>query len=242
MSEKSFTHTIELLGGYTDKEGNLHTKVTFGRRLTAGDLWTIEDDPETQLQTQHQMLISRRMMTEFGTIGIPTLPMLLSLDRVDLRDMQRAEDYFARNSRENRTAEFLEGNKVRLYFGFQIGEVIYDIAEFGNRLTGNDEVEADRLGLTGVKRTCFELGRQISRLASSDHSLVLEGGVALEYFESVDMEDLGMLRLGGEMATQSFRFRGKAISEQRDGAGGVSAGEGDGLDGKPNSKSAKRTN
>lgn len=238
MSEEN-THSIELLGGYTDKEGNTYTKVTFGRRLTAGDLMLIEDDPQSQIQTQHEELVRRRMITEFGTMKVPLLSMLLSLDRVDRQDLDRAQDEFARKTRIDRNAEFLPGGKVKLYFGFKIADEIYDIAEFGNRLSGNDDVEADRLNLRGVRRTCFELGRQISRLESSEHSLVLEGRLDIKHFETLDVEDLGMLRLGGELATQSFRFRRETISAERTSGDGVSTGEGIGVEGKRHSKSAK---
>lgn len=237
--EKNYTHSIELLGGFIDKDGNVHTKVTYGKRLTAGDLMLIEDDPQAYITTQHEELIRRRMITEFGSIKIPTLPMLLSLDKVDRQDLDKAQDYFTQKSRGERTAEFMEDNKVKLFFGFNISDVIYDIVQFGNRLTGNDEVEADRLNIRGTRRTCFELGRQISRLESSEHTLVLEGKVDLKDFETLDMEDLGMLRVGGELATQSFRFRRKDVSDKRDGDDGVSAGKGNGLDAKGNSKSAK---
>jgi hypothetical protein len=209
-------HSIELIGGYTSKDSKsqeeiTHKKVTFGRRLTVGDLMLIADNPQAQIKTQHEDLIRARMITEFGSLKMPvTLPALLSLDRVDRQDIGEAGDYFLQLTRAERSAEFLEDNKVKLFFGFTIADVVYDTIQFGNRLTGNDDVEADRLGLSDIRRMCFELGRQISRLESSEHALTLEGQIKLEQFESLDSEDLGLLRIGGEMFTQSFRLgRGK---------------------------------
>lgn len=213
MNEKTIEHSIELIGGAIVKDTKskkelLHTKVTFGRRLTVKDLMTIEDNPQSNLKTQHQDLIRQRMITAFGTMKMPvTLPTLLSLDRVDRQDIETAADEFLQMTRGERKAEYLVDNKVKLFFGFEIADVIYDTVQFGNRLTGNDEVEADRLGLNGIRRRCFELGRQISRLESSEHALTLDCTVSLEQFEKLDGDDLSLLIVGGEMFTQSFRTR-----------------------------------
>lgn len=243
MSEKNYTHSIELLDGFTDKDGKTHTEVTFGKRLSVGDLMMIEDNPQSQFQTQHTDLIRRQMMTRFGTMKLPvTLATLLSLNRIDRRDLAEAADHYVRVSRGERTSEFLSDNKVKLYFGFEVAGEFYDVVQFGNNLNGHDEVEADRLGLTGMRRLCFDLGKQISRLESSEHEMVIEGKVELDAFEKLDGDDLNVLRIGGEMFTQSFRLNRKKLSKQRNGDDSVSAGSRAGMDGKGNSKSAEATN
>lgn len=250
MGEKNYTHSIQLVGGIetTDKDSKskivtIHKKVTFGRRLTVKDLMLIEDNPQAKLRTQHEDLIRQRMITAFGSLKMPvTLPQLLSLDRIDRQDIGEGADEFIRNSRGGNNAEYLENNKVKLYFGFKIADVVYDIVQFGNRLTGNDEVECDRLGFEGIRRLAFEIGKQISHLESSEHTMLLDGTVLLENFESLDSEDFGLLRVGGEMFTQSFRLGRKKVSEERDGDAGVSTGKGVGLGGKRDSKSAEGAN
>ena len=217
MENENFTHSIELIGGITTtdkatKKEITHTTVTFGRRLTVKDLMLIEDDPQSSFNTQHQDLIRRRIITAFGSLKMPlTLPQMLSLDRIDRQDLAEGADYFLQKSRDERKAEYLEDNKVKLFFGFKIADVVYDTVQFGNRLTGNDDVAADRLGLNGIRRVSFELGKQITQLASSEHSLTLDGTVDLETFETLDSEDFGILRIGGEMFTQSFRLGRKKV-------------------------------
>jgi hypothetical protein len=217
MSEENYTHSIELIGGVeiTDQKTGkktIHKNVTFGRRLTVKDLMLIESNPQAQIQTQHQDLIRIRIITALGSLKMPvTLPQLLSLDRVDRQDLAEGADYFLAMSRGERKAEYLPDNKVKLFFGFKIADVVYDTVQFGNRLTGNDDVEADRLGLNGISRLAFELGKQICRLESSEHELSLDGAVGMEDFEPLDGDDFNILRIGGEMFTQSFRLGRKKV-------------------------------
>lgn len=219
-------HTIELVCGYTDKKGVTHKRVTFGKRITANDLFRLDNDPQAQDATQYSDLIMSAAITEFGTMKFPILlPVFLSLDSIDREDLVEAHDKFLNDSLEGRKAEFLLDNRVKLAFGFKVGDVVYDIVQFGKRITGYDEVEANKLGFQGVKRECFRIAKQITQLSSSSVEATIDT-LEIKDFEQLDGYDLMQLRIGGELWRHSFRMAGKSLS-QNTGTNGFSVDEGD---------------
>ncbi len=222
------TETIELIGGYTDKDGKTHKTVTFGKRLTAKDLMNVDTNPQARIETQYQDLIRRQMITKFGTLKMPVgLNALSSLNSIDRDDLESAADRFLANSREGREGEFREINLIKLMFGFEIGETFYDVVEFGNQLIGLDEIEADVKGLRGVARDCFMVGRQISKLSTDDGTAAsITGKVDLDKFDSLDAEDLSLLKVGGELYRQSFRLKRESVSGKPDSESGDNSDKG----------------
>jgi hypothetical protein len=61
------THEIILIGGHSDAKKTLHNRVVFGHRVTAKEIFRIDLEPAAEIATQHQDLIRRAMITEFGT-------------------------------------------------------------------------------------------------------------------------------------------------------------------------------
>lgn len=240
------TETIELIGGYTaiDKDTKkevVHKKVTFGKRLTAKDLIDLENHPQAANPTQHQDLIRRQMITKFGTLIMPvTLNALLSLDSIDRDDLDSAADRFLVLSREDRTGGLRENHEVKLMFGFEIDGAFYDVVTFGNRITGKDEVEADSLGLAGLRRNCFLIGKQISRISTDGGAAEIKGQIDLEKFDSLDSEDLSLLGIGAEVARQFFRVKRNQVSTKPNSPSGVSGNEGNRDDGKRGDESSER--
>lgn len=245
MSE-NVEHTIELPIGCTiinpkTKKETFHSEVTFGKRLTVKDLIALDNDPQAQNPTQYQDLLRRKMITKFGTLTMPVpLNVLLGLDVIDREDLEAAGNEFLRSSRGECTAEIRENHEVKLYFGFEIDGTLYDVVQFGNRITGKDEAEADVFG-NGNARLCFLIGRQISRLSTSDGLASIEGKVAIENFNSLDAEDFNLLRTGAEMWKLFFRYKGKTISGKRDGGSSVSISTRNETDGKGDIESAEGT-
>jgi len=243
MSEK-FQHSIELIGGYTSvdaktKEETLHTTVTFGRRITVKDMIDLDNDPQGANPTQYQDLVRRKMITAFGTMKMPVpLNVLLSLDSIDREDIASAAEKYLADGRGERKAEYLPDFKVQIPFGFDIDGTEYDIVQFGNRITGNDEVQADVFG-QGVARRCYLMGRQISRLMTSDGAASIEGPIDLEHFKTLDAGNVNLLWVGAEMFRQSFRLNRRELSEERNGEDGVAVGENNRMDGNGDSESAK---
>ena len=234
--------TIELLGGYTDKQGLTHKKVTFSRRLTGADFFRIDDDPQSNIPTQYEALILRQAITEFGTLTMPVpLTALLQLDSIDRDDLNEAYNKFSRESLEtlavaspdpvDTVERLIDGRKLKLALGYERNGLVYDLVEFGKRLTGMDEVAADTFGLKGIRRVCFMAGQQVVKLLQSSGASVLEGPTGLEIFERLDAVDLALMKAGAEVWRQSFRLPGRALPTERPGAQRIVAGARDGLAG-----------
>lgn len=228
MDQETVTHAIELIGGYTDNKKARNTRVVFGRRLIAKDLFTLEDDPQAKIPTQYSDLIIRAHITEFGTLKMPVpLTVLLSLDSIDREDLEQGCDAF--RALLALPAELLSEHKWKLSQGFQINGLLYNRVEFGVRTTGADSVEADRLGLPeGLRRECFFIGKQIKKIAAvavvDDKEVVtaeLDGPVALKDFELLDGTEVTILRGAAELWRQSFRFRGARVSRNGGSADGA---------------------
>lgn len=208
-------HKIKLIGGYLEKDRKttketLHQEVVFGKRLTVKDLRLIDSNPQAKIPTMYQDLVRRQMITKFGTLRTPVpLTVLLSLDSIDRDDLSLASDKFLELGRSERDFEFLSNTKVKLPFGFIIGEIEYDVVEFGNRINGNDAVQAD--AYQGLSRLCFLIGRQISKISTSDNTASIEGQVSLDDFDSLDAESVPMLEVSAEIFRQTFRSGGGKI-------------------------------
>jgi hypothetical protein len=219
--------TIELIGGYTDKKGVTHRRVTIGKRITGKELFRAASDPQAVLDTQYNALILREKITEFGTLKMPVgLDVLLLLDSIDRDDLNDASNRFSGQAQtEDDDAsdvaatepELLPDNRLRLLFGYTRNGLTYDLLEFGRRITGMDEIEADKLEFGGVKRQCFLAAKQISRLSQSEGTAELNGPFApdflVEMLESLDAVDLSYLRIASEVWRQSFRRPGENLQE-----------------------------
>ena len=231
MNEKNTEHTIELIGGYTtpDNDGKTkttHRAVTFGRRLTTQELINLDNDPQGQNPTQYDDLVRRKMITKFGTMKMPVpLNALLSLDSLDRQDLSAAADKFMVESRGDSVAEIREDNEVKLRWGFDVGGTFYDVVQFGKLTTGKDSVDADALG-RGVARECFLIGKQITKILTSDGTASIDGAVGVESFFALDVEDFNQLRIGAKLFEVAFRLKREAVSRERNGDGRVSAGKG----------------
>jgi hypothetical protein len=212
--------TIELLTGYTDAKGVTHRSVTFGRRLRGRDLFALDSDPQAAVPTQHGDLICAKSITAFGALTMPvSLSVLLDLDSLDRDDLAAAYNEFQMASAEGREAEFLSDSTVRPAFGFEREGLRYDVVEFGHRLTGRDEVAADKERLDGAQRRCFLAGRQIAQLRQSDGTATIDGPIPLSWFEALDAADIWTLLGAAEIYRQSFRRHGNGLQKQMGASG-----------------------
>lgn len=225
MSDET-THEIDLTEGYTDAKGVVHRHVVFGKSVTAKRLLALRVDKQSSLQTQYQDLLLAETIVEFGTTPMPVpLTTLLALDLNDREDLHAGRDEFRKKILDGRQVEVRDAG-VRLLFGFKFGESRYPIIEFGNRLTGKDEVEADRIGLTeALARRAFLAGRMISKI-SNDQGGEITGPVEFDKINSddVDEDDLWGLVVSADLWRQLFRVRGKSVSKVGDGEDSAPAG------------------
>lgn len=212
------THTIELAVGYQAKnrkgepEGERHTRVTFGHRLTCGDLMNIHDDPQSNVPTQYQLLLLRGAITRFGSLPMPvTLLHFLSLDVADIEDLVAANDEFLSMTQEDRAAEYVSESEVRLPFGFEAEGIIYNRVTFGRRVTGLDMVQGEKQGFAELRRDVYLIGREIERLSTADGAHHLDGPIELQTLARLDGHDLTTLRTASLVWRASFRKRGEGF-------------------------------
>jgi phage FluMu protein gp41 len=225
------TYEINLVGGYVDDKNVRHSRVVFGRRITAKDLFAIDESPAGRNPTQYSDLVIRAHITAFGDLKMPVpLTVLLGLDSVDRDDLNEGCNAFQALSAEDRNAEFLPEHQAKLFWGFKINDVSYDRVKFGKRITGMDEIEADQAGLkSGIRRVCLLIGKQIESIATAD-GLSIDGPIPLNYFESLDGADVATLRGAAELWRQSFRLAGTDLSRNGRGPQCAAAGAQDRLE------------
>ena len=228
--DQAVTHEIELTRGHVvpGKDGApevRHTRVVFGHRITAKELLALDNNPLAKVPTQRNDLILAAEITEFGSLKCPVAPsVLLDLDSLDREDLIKAQNEFAEKSSEGRTV-VVTPNSATLAFGFKIDDIIYDHVEFGFRTTGRADVEADNLGLDGLSRECFLVGKQIKSIRNKDGSAVIDGPLDLKYFEQLeDAADVQVLRGAAYLWRQSFRGNGEDLSRNGRGPDSAAAG------------------
>ncbi len=218
-------HTITLAIGYKDKKGVTHNEIEFGKRLSVEDLINLDSDPQAQNRTQHTDALYRKMMTRFGKLKmLPSLEVFLDLDSIDRQDIAEGANEFLRITRPERELNISKDFEISLRFGFEVEGEALDRCTFGNRITGRDELEAERLGLSaGVAREAFLIGKQIASVSNDKRAI--EGAVSLDLMKTLDAEDMNFLRVGAALWRESFRIGREAISGNP-GDGNISANAG----------------
>jgi hypothetical protein len=228
------THTIELSGGYENAAGR-HTRVVFGKRLRGLDLMFIDEDPQSNIPTQYQLLIVREAITEFGSLPMTNkkgqrervpLPILLALDADDIEALIAGHNEFAEKGLEGRAPDFISDGEVKLPIGFESNGLVYNRVRFGRRVTGYDLVEADKKDFSGLRRECFLIGREIASLSTDDGAHTLDGPIEVQVFEQLDGADLVALRAASMIWRSSFRrgregVQAKSVAAQHAAAGGT---------------------
>ncbi len=225
-------HKIKLQSGFKDRSGVIHQEVVFGKRLTGGDLMSIDNDRQAQSPTQYSDLVRRKAMTKFGELKTmpPPLEVLLGLSRIDRSILAEGYEEFARLGRGERTSEILAGSVLKLFFGFQVDGVTYPVVRLDRPTTGYDELECDARALDGLSRLCFLIGRSISRIETEDGKLSIEGPVELELFKPLDGDDISVLREGDRLAQAFFRITGGEVPQERPSDDDASSDEGNGAE------------
>jgi hypothetical protein len=203
---------VMLLIGYEDKSQVTHRDVEIGKVLYGSDLFTIDEDPQNSGPTSREFLILRSAITKFGTLTVPVaLSVLIALDSLDRDDLLEAYNNFVAESLDGRTSEFLPDNKVRLARGYESEGIVFDVVEFGTRLTGHHYIEADALELSETKRAFYLVGQQVVRLSQSEGKATLSGPMSVEECGTLVVPDLFTLRGGAELFRQSFRQKRAAV-------------------------------
>lgn len=218
--------TLEV--GFADAQDKVHRDVVVGKRLLGADLFEIDEHPLAVLKTNREFLFLGRAITKFGDLKMPvSLSTLLALDSIDRDDLLDAYNALEGEGAEGRSPEALSDSTLRLGDGLTMESVVYDVVEFGVRLTGKDYVEADQQEMEGSRRAFYLVGRQVSRLSQSEGNATLSGPLTLELMAKMHVSDLYALRGASEVWRQSFRRPRKALQKD-DGRDGVRSDGGDG--------------
>ena len=179
---------VTLNFGYEGRPGGPIRDLVVGRRVTGADLLRINDEGDGQAGIQFQLAVLASAITEFGDFKMPVPPnVMLSLKRPDRRLIAKGYDALVRESSGGRKAQKLAPGRYRLERGFEFGETLYDVVEFGNHLSGFDELEADEM--SGFREVFFLLGKEITRLSQSEGAATKSGPLAVEDFETLYAED-----------------------------------------------------
>ena len=211
------THEIDLIEGYTDDKGVVHKHVVFGKSVTAKQLLELRTDPQASVNTQYEDLLLAKSITEFGALPMPVnLKQLLGLKSIDREDLRAGRDAFRRKIIGDRQPSFdFDTGVATLLFGIKVGDLHYTHIQFGNDLTGYDEVAADKAGMTEpLARRAFLAGRMATQISTPEGASI-EGPLAYETIcsENVDEDDLFGLVTAAEYWRQTFRVRRETASK-----------------------------
>lgn len=211
------SEAVTLIFGY--KDGNTtHKEVVFSHRLTGADLLRISDDEMSEKTTQFNLMMQQAAITKFGSLSMPVpMTVLLSLKSPDRQELNRAHNKFLTATSKGHKSEVISASKIRLGFGFKIDGVTFDVVEFGNLLSGYDELEADEM--ERWRRACYLQGKQISKLSQSTGPAIRLGAVELEHFDTLDGSDIFVLEAAASKWQDSFRV-GRGKVQRDDSTGG----------------------
>ncbi|MGB7923449.1 MAG: hypothetical protein WCF57_09410 [Pyrinomonadaceae bacterium] len=205
-------HTIELRTGYKDNSGIVHKSVTFGKPATGATAFAIDEDPQSSLFTQKELLTISKTITAFGSLTMPVpMSVLLDLDEIDTDDLIRGYQHFTSQITNGREPEFISESEVKLSIGFEKDGLLYPRVCFGRKVTGRDKVQADLNEYGDLKRTCFLIGRRIVSLKTEDGSSELQGAVDIDLFNTLYGGDILPLIVASERWRSTFRHPRKDI-------------------------------
>jgi phage FluMu protein gp41 len=223
-------HKIILPFGLESKEGDEPIRrFVFGKRPAARDSIKIEDDKQSEFETQRQLLFARAAITEFGEKKrAPHLTELLELTRVDREALMEGYVTFLEETYEDRTSEKIDTDTLLLAFGLKDGDDVYHVVTLcdkGSMLTGYDELKIERESGGGYEHACALAGYDIARLSQTVGEKTIEGPISLEMIKSLDAVDLGFLMSAIAERRSLFRKSRKAVSANTGAASSTDSGK-----------------
>ncbi len=203
---------VNLKDGHVPLEGEDRTpqkRIVISRRPTGADLFRINRDEQSQLNINFELMMTAACITEFGNLSLPVpLGVLLKLKAYDRQALSEGRNVFLAKTLGERITESLSDEKVRLAFGLTAGGQVYDIVEFGNVLTGFDELEVERQAEKGTHDLPLLLMREIKSLSKSgdeDGAAGYSGPFDISMFEEADWLDMVALSEARQRWRNSFR-------------------------------------
>lgn len=198
---------IELKYGYQDKENTelAHKQVEFARRPTGADFMRAMEETDGA-NPEFLFVLMSTAISKFGEITMPVpMTVLLSLNWIDQEGLQETFYEFLGDTSGKQEAKTLEMGKVQLAFGIERDGANFDVVEFGNILNGYDQIQIRKDSATDFERSILTIGREVSRLSSSDGKRSVDGSLTLDELKKLDWEDFVSLQKAVEEWRDSFR-------------------------------------
>lgn len=189
----SATHTVTLEHGFIDAKQNQHKEITFGHRLNGLDLITVDKMADLMGQSASKFLILAAAITKFGELPESSfVEALLSLDDLDVEEVAKGYDAFLQ-LRESKP-EILSDTSLKLTSYIEVEEKKYNVVTLGNPLNGFAYLRADKLRLTGIGRTLYLIGQQVSKLSTDDGQSEKATQLTHKDFYGLDSDDIFTLK------------------------------------------------
>jgi hypothetical protein len=228
--EEPVTHTISLPVGYVNKlkpEAGRVRRIVFGRRPTAADQALIDDDEQSELQTQRGLMAARQAIVKFGEQSrAPYMTELLQLSRADRDTVINGFSEYLKKSRGNRQFEKLDEATFKLAFGIVEAGETYDIVRLcdkASELSGYEQVEIENEH-PGNKLAFALLGYSIEELSQSDGPNRLNGPIAVRLIDKLDSLDMGKLFEADAERRRLFRASREEEAQEHDRPGDQDSG------------------
>lgn len=197
--------------GYVPKGSSAEPirRVLFTKRPLAADMLKIEDSRQGQLETQKALMYARACITEFGDQKrAPFLSELLSLNNADRSLLIDAYTEFLGDTMGDRDVEEIDRDNIRLAFGLEEEEGVYDIVTFcdkGSLLDGHTEAKIERESGGPFEMGGRLLGYDIALLTQSSVGGKLEGPLDIERLKRFDFFDFSSMLAKAAERREFFR-------------------------------------
>ena len=204
--------SVTLKFGYQQKgdeteENKTHILVEFGKRPTAREFLKSAEEADGS-DTFYQLALRAATITRFGDLPIPVpMSVLLSLNQIDRATLDAGfNDFMAATAKEKQeTSGAPESGTAHLMFGLEGGGRLFEIVQFGNFLTGYQELEIEKEAGSdsGIERLLLRIAKQIK--GGVDDGKVFEGNFTAESVGKMDASDFLVLREAEDAWLNSFR-------------------------------------
>lgn len=173
---------LNLVEGFTDQKGKLHSEIEIGNLVKAEQLFTADalyGDENKKITSYHVMRFS---ISKFGSLDCPVaLETILSLDTLDLDNLTDAVDTFTAQNGGN-FMSFVDNKTYKLAHPIKKNGINFNLIEFGRLENGYDIANAHNCS-GNFQFNAFTAGRRVKTLKQTNGKKVLD--------TQLDLNDIG---------------------------------------------------
>lgn len=156
--------------------------VEIGKIGKIKDYFTFETENPNHLQIEFQVFLINNLVTKYGSASSIEIKEILDLSKSDFDCLLNAFD-------QNGTPYFVEQDLIKLVYGLEIENVIYDLVELSGYATARHQWEAEKQGFSGSKLLAYLSTKEIVRLKQSDGNAIFEEQLSIEDFGELSFMD-----------------------------------------------------